>query len=91
MKILGLADLFAALMLVSRGLGIKIPIGILIVVLIYLVGKAMLSLLSIGGLIDMGTVILLIISSFVVLPPLALYIGAIIIGQKGILSMISFS
>ena len=91
MKILGLADLFAALMLVSRGLDIKVPIGILIVVLIYLTGKAMISLLSIGGLIDIGVVVLLIVSSFLTLPPIALYIGAIIIGQKGILSMFTFS
>ena len=91
MKLLGIADLFAALMLITRSFRIEIPLGLLFCVLFYLSIKSLIALLSIGGLIDMGVVVLLIISIFFILPPLVFYIGAFLIGQKGFLSLLTWS
>jgi len=90
MKILGIIDLVAALILLTRAIAsteIEIPLGILIGVIVLLFVKALLAITSIGGTIDIATIILLILSSFWSLPFWILLIGAIVIGQKGVLSM----
>lgn len=92
MKILGIIDLVAALILLTRAIAsnkIEIPLGILIVVIVLLFVKTLLAITSIGGIIDIATIILLILSSFWSLPFWLLLIGAIAIGQKGVVSVFS--
>ena len=90
MKILGIIDLVAAFILLTRVIApaeIEIPLGILIGVIIILIIKALLDIAGMGGIIDITTAALLIISSFWLLPFWILIIGAIAIGQKGVVSM----
>jgi len=90
MKILGIIDLVAAFILLTRVIApaeIEIPLGILIGVVIILIIKALLNITGMGGIIDITTAALLIISSFWLLPFWILIIGAIVIGQKGVVSM----
>lgn len=90
MKILGIIDLVAAFILLTRVIApaeIEIPLGILIGVIIILIIKALLDIAGMGGIIDITTAALLIISSFWLLPFWILIIGAIVIGQKGVVSM----
>ena len=90
MKILGIIDLVAAFILLTRVIApaeIEIPLGILIGVVIILIIKALLDIAGMGGIIDITTAALLIISSFWLLPFWILIIGAIVIGQKGVVSM----
>ncbi len=90
MKILGVIDLAAAFVLLTRaiaGTEIEIPLGILIVIIASLSFKTLLDVTSIGGTIDIFTIILLILSSFWLIPFWVLLIGAIAIGQKGVASM----
>ncbi|PIR72377.1 MAG: hypothetical protein COU42_01355 [Candidatus Nealsonbacteria bacterium CG10_big_fil_rev_8_21_14_0_10_36_24] len=90
MKILGIIDLVAAFILLTRVIApaeIEIPLGILIGVVIILIIKALLNITGMGGIIDITTAALLIISSFWLLPFWILIIGAIAIGQKGVVSM----
>ena len=90
MKILGIIDLVAAFILLTRVIApaeIEIPLGILIGVVIILIIKALLDIAGMGGIIDITTAALLIISSFWLLPFWILIIGAIAIGQKGVVSM----
>lgn len=91
MKILGIIDLVAALILLTRAIAateIEIPLGILIAVIVLLFVKTILAITSIGGIIDISTIILLILSSFWLLPFWILLIGAVAIGQKGVASMV---
>ena len=90
MKILGIIDLAAAFILLTRVIApaeIEIPLGILIGIIIIIIIKALLDIAGMGGIIDITTAVLLIISSFWLLPFWILIIGAIAIGQKGIVSM----
>ena len=90
MKILGIIDLVAAFILLTRVIApaeIEIPLGILIGVVVILIIKALLNIAGMGGIIDITTAALLIISSFWLLPFWILIIGAIVIGQKGVVSM----
>jgi len=89
MKILGIVDLIAALMLVAVAYRMEIPRNLLIAIVIILIIKALIFLISIGGLIDMAAAVLLILASFFTLPATALLIAAILIGQKGLFSMLA--
>lgn len=92
MRILGIIDLVAALILLTRAIAparIEIPLGILIGVIILLFVKTLLAITSIGGIIDIATITLLILSSFWLLPFWVLLVGAIAIGQKGLISIFS--
>lgn len=89
MKILGIVDLIAALMLVAVAYHMEIPRNLLIAIVIILIIKALIFLISIGGLIDMAAAVLLILASFFTLPATALLIAAILIGQKGLFSMLA--
>jgi len=86
-KALGILDLLAALILLSIAFNVKIPIAALIVIPICLFFKACISIFDIGGITDMGIVILIVLSIFISLPLWVLFIGAAVIGLKGIISL----
>ena len=87
MKFLSIIDFIAVIVLLVMAFRESIPLGVLIPLIIILFLKALIGILSIGGIIDICVVLILIIGSFVVLPPLVFYIGAIAIGQKGIATL----
>lgn len=87
MRLLGLLDLFAALVLVAILFGASPPVNMLIIIPILLMIKAFIGLASIGGIIDIGTAIVISLSIFFTIPSIVLLIVMIAIGQKGIASM----
>ena len=84
-KILGLGDIFAAIILFASIT--NPPLIIIIFTAGYLLIKAFLFLFDIGTAMDIAAGLLLIISLFVNLHPLPLCIFSILIGIKGILSL----
>ncbi len=85
--LLGLFDLHVAILLCAIGLGVEIPISVIIVTAILLFAKACLSLADIGGLQDVAAVILILLAIFIVLPQWLLFIAAAVIGFKGLSSL----
>lgn len=83
---LGIIDIVAAVLLLSKG----IHPPFLIVVAIFLFAKAFICLTDIGSLIDIGAAILLILNILTVPPPLLLLIMAILLGIKGLMSFFAF-
>ena len=84
--ILGLLDLNAAILLVAIALGVKVPTNILIIIPVALFLKACISLTDIGSVMDLFVMILIVLSIFLAVPAWILYIGAVIIGFKGLRS-----
>ena len=85
--LLGLLDIHVALLLCALGLGVKIPLGVIIVTAVLLFAKACLSITDIGGLQDVGAVILILLAIFIAFPQWLLFIAAAIIGFKGLSSL----
>lgn len=90
-QLLGLIDIIAAFMLLARIPNWEIPLGMMIFISLCLVGKAVISLENFFGWIDLITVILLIISSFLSIPYWILLIMAIVMGIKGLVSVCSYA
>lgn len=84
--LMGLLDLNAALLLVAVVFGVDIPVNILIFVSISLFLKACISITDPGSIIDFGVLILLILSIFISIPSWILFVGAALVGFKGIRS-----
>ena len=87
MRMLGLLDLFAVLVLVAILFGANLPMDMLITISILLVVKAFMGLITIGGFIDVTTAIIISLSIFFTIPSIILLIAIIAIGQKGVVSM----
>lgn len=88
-KILGLIDLFAAVIILLIGSKIQVHILVLIFVVACLFIKACISILNIGGLTDLAIAILILLSIFMIIPWPLLLIGLIIISVKGLISLFS--
>ena len=86
-KILGLVDLFAAVILLSIGARAHIPLWALIFVLTGLVLKASISILDIGSITDLAIAVLIVLSVFSLAPWQFLLIGAILMIVKGLMSL----
>lgn len=87
MKILGLGDIFGAVLLVATAYSLDIPRGLIITVAVYLFLKALAFLFDIGSVFDIIAGILLILSLSIVLPQMVLFISAVLVGTKGIFSL----
>ncbi|MDD2731119.1 MAG: hypothetical protein PHW33_03285 [Candidatus Portnoybacteria bacterium] len=86
-KILGLIDLLAAFLLLAIAAGVDAPLEVLIFIPLCLLLKASIALADAGGLTDLAIGILLVLSVFFPIHPYLLYIGAAIIGLKGLESL----
>jgi len=86
-KALGIFDIFAAGLLVAAAYSLPAPKGLIIAAAVYLFLKALIFLMDIGSLFDVIAGILLILSLFMTLPPILLFIVAGLIGLKGIMSL----
>lgn len=87
MKILGLIDIFATFLLLAIAYNIDVPSKIIIPVAVCLFLKALICLMDIGSMFDIGTGVLLILSLSMTFHPAILFIAAILIGSKGIMSL----
>ena len=81
---LGIIDLFAACFLLAPQ---NVSNIILIIFAIFLFLKSLICLTDIGGWIDIGAGILLILSISMTLPLLLLIIAAVLLGLKGMMSL----
>ena len=88
-RVLGLIDLFAAIILVFTGINHEVPIGSAIILSIILFFKAFIGSFDIASAIDVFAAIVMISGVFVSLPFIFLLIVAILIGQKGLISVFS--
>ncbi|MEK7519287.1 MAG: hypothetical protein AAB565_00655 [Patescibacteria group bacterium] len=88
MLILGLIDLSASFILLSRIFGVRVPIEAMILIPLGLLFKWLVSVTDIGGITDLIVAILIILSIFLNLPWWLLLIPACLILIKGILSLI---
>lgn len=97
LKALGIFDLLIVAILIMRGFNVSIPTDMFVVMSIFLLLKFIFSTMmamesssfDIGGIIDLGVFIVLIVSVFITLPTLVFIIAAVAIGQKGIISLLS--
>jgi len=90
-KLLGLADLTAALLLMSRIFEIETFALISIFFAIYLCIKGFIFIIDIGSALDIVAAILLILNIFFVLPGIILIIVAGLLGLKGLMSLFSWN
>lgn len=88
-KILGIIDIFAAILLLLTIFKINIPVGLLVFISICLFLKGIISISDIGGMTDMTVMVLLILTYFVVLPWEVLAVAILFIGLKGIMSLLA--
>jgi len=86
-KILGLIDLLAAFLLLAIAAGVDAPLEVLIFIPVCLFLKAGIALADLGGLTDLAVGILLVLSIFFHLSPYLMYLGAAVIGFKGLSSL----
>lgn len=86
-KLLGLIDIFAAVLLLSIAFGIVIPASILIIIPSFLLVKASIYIADIGSITDVVIAILVVLSFFMILPFWILFAGAILMGIKGLMSL----
>ena len=88
MKLLGSVDLFAAFLLVAIGLGVIAPKGLIILAAFFLFLKSLICLRDIGSMMDIAFAILLVLSIFLTtIPPVILFVAAILLGVKGLMSL----
>jgi len=83
---MGFVDLNAALLLVAAAFGVKAPVAVLIVIPACLLAKALISIKDIGAAFDLLAIILIGLNFFVHVPSWILFIGAALIGFKGLRS-----
>ncbi|HUS49010.1 MAG TPA: hypothetical protein VMZ91_02510 [Candidatus Paceibacterota bacterium] len=87
-KILGIFDLIAALLILALSFRLAIPQGIIIFFIIVLLAKgAFILTKSIASGLDLFAALVLILSLFYTLPYALFFIAAILLLQKGILSL----
>jgi len=86
-QILGILDLLAAGLLAGTAYHLPLAHGLIIGIAIYLILKSLLFLMDIGSLFDIVGGILLILSLFMALPPILLFIVAGLVGLKGLMSL----
>lgn len=86
-KALGILDILVAALLVGAAYQVALPIGMVIAFAAYLFLKALMFLMDIGSFFDIVAGIALILSLFITLPPLVLFILAGLVGLKGIMSL----
>ncbi len=86
-RILGAIDLFAAVILLSIGARVQIPIWALIFILVCLFLKACISIFDIGSITDLAAAILIVLSVFHLVPWQFLLIGAVLMIIKGVMSL----
>lgn len=87
MKLLGILDIIGAILLLGVSYGLDIPKGLLIVISVYLIGKALMFIKDIGSLFDISGGILLLLSFLINIPIVIAIIVALLIGSKGFLSL----
>jgi len=87
-KFLGIVDLFAALALLSI-MGEVVHVGAFSFLIVFLLIKTGFFWFDMGGFIDLMVAVLIFLSFFFTPPYLALLIGSILMGLKGIVSMAS--
>ena len=86
-KILGVFDILAAVLLVGAGYQLAMPQGLVITAAVYLFLKALFFLKDIASFFDMIAGVLLILSLLTSLPALVFFIAAGLVGLKGIMSI----
>jgi len=86
-KILGILDLLAAILLIGIASGVGIPTYVLIFISVCLLFKACVFIYDIGGITDLGIAILIVLSIFLIIPSWILFIVAAFIGFKGMMSL----
>ena len=86
-KVLGLADIFAAVLLAFIALGMQIPAVVFVIVSSILLMKASIYIADIGSVTDVMIVVLIVSSFFIILPWWVLVSGAVVIGVKGLMSL----
>ena len=86
--ILGLMDIYVSVALISLIAGFHVPLGMLLLCAVFLVFKFLLGAMSGGGLMDLGVLLLVVFSIFSTPPIILLVIGAVLSGQKGLVSII---
>jgi len=84
-KILGILDLLAAILLIGTASGVGIPTYVLIFISVCLFLKACISIKE--GVIDLMIASLIILSVFFVMPSYLLFIGVAFMGFKGVMSL----
>ena len=89
-KFLGFADILASIVLVALGFNLSLPDNMIIIFAGYLFLKALIFLVDIGSVFDIIGGALLVLSLFIALPPLVFFIGAVLIGLKGVMSLFAF-
>jgi len=89
-KVLGLADLFIAFLLLSAASRAAVPWEIIAIFSLFVLAKAIPFLPDIGSIMDCAAISLLILSIFVTIPAVILIIAAIFLGIKGIMSLFAF-
>ncbi len=86
-KLLGLLDIFSALVLISFILDFHLPVGLILATLILLPVKASIALFDPGGLTDIFVAVVILFGLFFS-PPLFLFVlGSILMTVKGIKSL----
>lgn len=88
-KILGVIDIAAAIALLAARNNVDLNVGFMVVAAIFLVGKFLLSITNVFGWIDLLVALLLIIEIFFNIPNEILIIMGIIMGGKGLVSILS--
>lgn len=86
-QFLGVLDLLAAGLLAGTAYNLPLAHGLIIAVAVYLILKSLLFLMDIGSLFDLIGGILLILSLYMTLPPILLFIVAGLVGLKGLMSL----
>lgn len=87
MLFLGLGDIIAAGLLMSKAHDAVIPQAIVIFFAIYLLLKGLIFLMDIGSLFDLAGGILLILSLSTTLPAVLFLVVACLLGLKGVMSL----
>ncbi|UZE93757.1 MAG: hypothetical protein IB618_03240 [Candidatus Pacearchaeota archaeon] len=89
-KILGIFDLFVALILFLLALEVGIPLVLILIIIILLAVKSLPFILSfdIASIIDLFVAIFILINLIFGLPTILLIIAALAIGQKGVFSLL---
>ncbi|OHA70928.1 MAG: hypothetical protein A3H01_00905 [Candidatus Wildermuthbacteria bacterium RIFCSPLOWO2_12_FULL_40_9] len=85
---LGVIDLIAAAILLSKGFGIKVPIAASILIPVGLFAKSFINITDIGSITDIAVALLIVLGIFLPIPWPILLIGAIFMIIKGIMSFI---
>lgn len=88
-KLLGIIDLFAAIILFSFLRGFDLPLAFVSFVLFGLIVKALMTLLQPGGIIDLIFAVIIILSFFFSLPVFLYFLGVIVMTVKGFNSLVT--